>query len=44
MKKDVFQKLSKSELIDAGTYFPSLSDDKKMKLKLNTDDFELINN
>jgi hypothetical protein len=43
MKKDVFQELSKSELIDAVTYFPSLSDHKKIKLKLGTEDFALIN-
>jgi len=39
----VFQELSKSELIDAVTYFPSLSDHKKIKLKLGTEDFALIN-
>jgi hypothetical protein len=42
MKKDVFQELSKPELIDAVTYFPSLSHHKKMNPRLDTDDFALI--
>jgi hypothetical protein len=42
MKKDVFQELKKPELIDAVTYFPSLSEHKKVKPKLDTDDFESI--
>jgi hypothetical protein len=42
MTKDVFQELSKSELIDAVTYFPGLSHHKKMKPNLDTDDFALI--
>lgn len=42
MKKNVFQELSKSELIDAVTYFPSLSDHNKIKPQLDADDFKLI--
>jgi len=42
MKNDVFQELSKSELIDAVTYFPSLSDHIKIKSKLDTDEFAII--
>jgi hypothetical protein len=42
MKKDVFQELKKPELIDAVTYFPSLSEHKKVKPKLDIDDFESI--
>jgi len=43
MKKDVFQELSKPELIDAVTYFPSFSDHEEIKSKLDTKDFALIN-
>ena len=38
----MFQELSKPELIDAVAYFPSLSDHKNVKPKLDTDDFESI--
>jgi hypothetical protein len=42
MKKDVFQELSKSELIDAVTYFPSLSNHEEVKPQIDTNDSALI--